>query len=196
MVPTDHVADASDGWNGPARRRSLDAGAAMSFAPGPARPAEEQATARKEDVMLCRDVMQKKVFACGEDDTVAECARTMRDQGIGFIPIVDGDGLVSGVVTDRDLAIRVVAEGLSPETPVRNIMTRDVRICREEEPLRAAERKMSEVKKSRLVVVDDAHRCVGVVSLSDVAQSDGRSQAGHVLYEVTQRKTAKPALPL
>jgi CBS domain-containing protein len=139
--------------------------------------------------------MKKKVFVCHEDDTVAQCARTMRDQNIGFVPIVDGEGLVSGVVTDRDLAVRVLAEGLSVDTPVRIIMTRDVRICWEKDPLRAAERKMAEVKRSRLVIVDDERRCVGVISLSDVALSDSRSQAGHVLYEVTQRKTARPALP-
>jgi CBS domain-containing protein len=165
------------------------------FRAGQARPAEPQATARKEDVMLCRDVMKKKVFVCHEDDTVAQCARTMRDQNIGFIPIVDDEGLVSGVVTDRDLAVRVLAEGLSVDTPVRTIMTRDVRICWEKDPLRTAERKMAEVKRSRLVIVDDERRCVGVISLSDVALSDSRSQAGHVLYEVTQRKTARPALP-
>lgn len=145
--------------------------------------------------MLCRDVMRKKVFVGHENDSVAQAARIMRDERIGFIPVVDGLGLVSGVVTDRDLAVRVLAEGLSIETPLAIVMTRDVRVCREQDPLRVAERRMAEVKRSRLVVVDDARRCVGVISLSDVAQSDSRSQAGHVLYEVTQRKTARPLLP-
>ena len=145
--------------------------------------------------MLCKDVMKKKVFVCQEDDTVAQCARIMRDQNIGFIPIVDAEGLVSGVVTDRDLAVRVLAEELPLEMPLGVIMTRDVRICRAKDTLRMAERKMAAVKRSRLVVVDDAKHCVGVISLSDVAQADNRTHAGHVLYEVTQRKPARPPLP-
>jgi len=157
--------------------------------------AEQGASTRKEDVMLCRDVMKKKVFVCLEDDTVAQCARIMRDQNIGFIPIVDDEGLVSGVVTDRDLAVRVLADELPLEMPVGVIMTRDVRICRAKDTLRTAERRMAEVKRSRLVVVDDARHCVGVISLSDVAQADNRTHAGHVLYEVTQRKPARPPLP-
>jgi CBS domain-containing protein len=168
--------------------------AAHRLRPGPM-AAEPPTTARKEDVMLCRDVMKKKVFVCREDDTVAQCARIMRDQNIGFVPVVDDGGLVSGVVTDRDLAVRVLADELPLEMPVGIVMTRDVRICRATDSLRVAERKMAEVKRSRLVVVDEARRCMGVISLSDVAQSDNRSHAGHVLYEVTQRKTARPALP-
>jgi len=166
------------------------------FRAGQIGPAVQEPAPRKEDVMLCRDVMKRKVFVCHEADTVAQCARIMRDENIGFIPVVDDEGLVSGVVTDRDLAVRVLADELPLEMPVGVIMTRDVRICRATDPLRIAERKMAEVKRSRLVVVDDGRRCVGVISLSDVAQSDNRTHAGHVLYEVTQRKTARPALPV
>lgn len=142
--------------------------------------------------MLCRDVMKKKVFVCHETDAVDECARIMRDKNIGFLPVVDAEGLVSGLVTDRDLAIRVLADNLSLSMPVSGVMTRDVRICRAKDSLRTAERKMAAVKRSRLVVVDDQRRCVGVISLSDIAQADSRALAGHVLYEVTQRRTAGP----
>jgi len=153
----------------------------------------EGAGARKEDVMLCRDVMKKKVFVCHEVDAVDECARTMRDQNIGFLPVVDAKGLVSGLVTDRDLTVRVLAENLSLSMPVSAVMTRDVRVCQAMDPLRTAERRMATVKRSRLVVVDDRGRCVGVISLSDIAQADSRAQAGHVLYEITQRRTAAPS---
>jgi CBS domain-containing protein len=71
-------------------------------------------------------------------------------------------------------------------------MTRDVRVCQAKDSLRTAERKMAAVKRSRLVVVDDRRRCVGVISLSDIAQADSRPFAGHVLYEVTQRRTGRP----
>ena len=142
--------------------------------------------------MLCREVMNRNVVVCTEGDTVADCARRMRDHCIGFVPVVDGGGQVSGVVTDRDLALRVVGEGLSLDTPLGTIMTRDVRICRPWDSLRAAERKMAAVRKSRLVVADEDGGCAGVISLSDIAQADTRALAGHVLYEITQRE-ARPA---
>jgi CBS domain-containing protein len=143
--------------------------------------------------MLCREVMRKQVFVCDEDESVAECARTMRDRNVGFLPVVDAHGLVSGVVTDRDLAIRVLAHGGSAAMPVGAVMTRDVRICQAHETLRAAERRMAEVRRSRLVVVDSAGRCIGVISVSDIAQADSRAQAGHLLYELTQSRAAATA---
>jgi CBS-domain-containing membrane protein len=72
-------------------------------------------------------------------------------------------------------------------------MTRDVRVCRPDDDLTAAERKMSETRKSRLVIADDQGRCVGVISLSDVAQTDRRSRAGGVLRAVTRREAVAPA---
>jgi CBS domain-containing protein len=142
--------------------------------------------------MRCREVMSKMVVVCQEGDTVADCARLMRDRNIGFVPVVDGGDQVSGIVTDRDLALRVVADERGPDTPVSAVMTRDVRVCHPWDTLRAAERKMAEVRKSRLVVVDEDGHCAGVISLSDVAQTETRALAGHVLYEITQREVAPP----
>jgi CBS domain-containing protein len=142
--------------------------------------------------MRCRDVIDRKVVVCDEDATVADCARLMKEHGIGFLPVVDGGDQVSGVVTDRDLALRVLAEGRSADTPVRAVMTRDVRVCHPWDSLRDAERRMAEVRKSRLVVVDEDGHCLGVISLADVAQADTRPLAGHVLYELTRREVPAP----
>jgi CBS domain-containing protein len=143
--------------------------------------------------MLCRDVMRKKVLVCHATDPVYECARIMRDGNVGFLPVVDAQGMVNGLVTDRDLTVRVLAENLSLSMPVSAVMTRDVRICRATDPLRTAERRMAEIKRSRLVVVDEEGRCVGVISISDIARADSRAQAGHVLYAISQRQTAGAA---
>jgi CBS domain-containing protein len=143
--------------------------------------------------MRCRELTHKTVVVCQEGDTVADCARLMRAHNIGFVPVLDGGDQVSGIVTDRDLALRVVADERSGDTPVSAIMTRDVRVCHPWDTLRAAERKMAEVRKSRLVVVDEDGHCVGVISLSDVAQADTRALAGHVLYEISQREVPSPA---
>jgi CBS domain-containing protein len=142
--------------------------------------------------MLCREVMSKKVVVCQEGDTVADCARLMRAHNIGFVPVLDGGDQVNGIVTDRDLALRIVADERGANTPVSAIMTRDVRVCHPWDSLRTAERKMAEVRKSRLVVVDEDGHCAGVISLSDIAQTDTRALAGHVLYEITQREVAPP----
>jgi CBS domain-containing protein len=139
-------------------------------------------------VMLCRELMKRDVARCMETLTVEACARMMKDNNIGFLPVVDTDKRVVGVITDRDLAVRVLAEGLQAETPVGNVMTRDVRICHPDDKLQEAEWKMSTTRKSRLVVADDDGHCVGVISLSDIAQADSRSRAGGVLRAVTRRE--------
>jgi CBS domain-containing protein len=147
-------------------------------------------------VMLCRELMKKDVARCTEALTVEACARMMKDNNIGFLPVVDADKRVVGVITDRDLAVRVLAEGLQPETPVGNVMTRDVRICHPDDKLQEAEWKMSTTRKSRLVVADDDGHCVGVISLSDIAQADSRARAGGVLRAVTRREAPmQVALP-
>jgi CBS domain-containing protein len=138
--------------------------------------------------MLCREVMKTDVARCMETLSVQACAQMMRDNNIGFLPVVDAHKQVVGVITDRDLAVRVLAEDLPADTPVGLVMTMDVRVCRPDDELLAAEWKMSSTRKSRLVVVDDEGNCVGVISLSDIAQADSRSRAGGVLRAVTRRE--------
>jgi CBS domain-containing protein len=138
--------------------------------------------------MLCSEVMKKDVARCAETLSVQACARMMRDNNVGFLPVVDEEDQVVGIVTDRDLAVRVLAEGILETTPVGTVMTRDVRVCHPDDELTAAEWKMAATRKSRLVVIDEEGRCVGVISLSDVAQADSRSRAGTVLREVTTRE--------
>jgi CBS domain-containing protein len=133
--------------------------------------------------------MKTDVHRCRERATVRECARVMRDAAVGFVPVVDDYDRVVGVVTDRDIAVRAVADDLPMETPVERVMTRDVRLCRADDPLELAERKMSNARLSRLVVADEEGRGVGVISLSDVAQADSRRRAGTVLRAVTRRES-------
>jgi CBS domain-containing protein len=135
--------------------------------------------------------MKRNVARCAEELTVEACARMMRDNNVGFLPVVDGRGQVVGVVTDRDLAVRVLADDLPSETPVGEVMTRDVRVCRFDDDLESAERKMAVARKSRLVVTDDGGRCVGVISLSDFAQAEPGARAAEVLRAVTRREAPR-----
>jgi len=144
--------------------------------------------------MLCRDVMKTVVFTCHAGDPVAECARTMRDHNLGFLPVLDDDGRVIGVVTDRDLALRILALGASPDAPVGPVMTREVIWCRPLDELRSAEAQMAGARKSRLVVMDDDGSCAGVISLSDIAHADSLARAGQVLSAVTRREVGERAV--
>jgi IMP dehydrogenase len=144
--------------------------------------------AAKGGAMICAQVMKTEVARCPETLSVRACAGMMRDNNIGFLPVVDAERQVVGVVTDRDLAVRVLSQGLSPDTPVGQVMTRDVRVCHPADMLEEAEWKMSATRKARLVVVDSDGRCLGVISLSDIAQADAPSRAGGVLRAVTRRE--------
>jgi len=139
--------------------------------------------------------MNTPVAVCTELLSVQACAEIMRDENIGFMPVLDAAQQVVGVITDRDLTIRVLAEGLPPTALVGEVMTCDVRVCHPDDDLQVAEGKMASDMKSRLVVVDADGLCVGVVSLTDIAQADTRSRAGTVLRAVTRRESAPFALP-
>jgi CBS domain-containing protein len=141
--------------------------------------------------MLCREAMTSHVFSCCDGDPADTCAQLMRDRDVGFVPVLDAVERPVGIVTDRDLAMRVLAERRPGDTPLYVFMTRDVLTCRPEDDLRVAEATMTTARKSRLVVVDEAGRCVGVLSLSDVARAD-RSRAGAVLRGVSDREPRRP----
>ncbi|HLG19043.1 MAG TPA: CBS domain-containing protein [Bdellovibrionota bacterium] len=138
--------------------------------------------------MKCSDVMSTRIQICQEDDTINLCAERMRDCQIGFCPVVDELQRVVGTVTDRDLAVRAVAERRPWTTKVREVMTPGTIMCRSNAPLRDAEIKMARHRISRIVVVDERESCVGVISLTDLVRVEARDRAGEVAYAVMQRE--------
>jgi CBS domain-containing protein len=138
--------------------------------------------------MKCEQIMKRAVECVSPDDTVQTAAERMRDENLGFLPVCDADGRVIGTVTDRDLAIRVLAEGGSASTAVNDVLTREVIACRPEDDLREAEELMSKRRKSRVMCLDTRGRLVGVISLSDIAQLDSGSRATQTLRHVTERE--------
>lgn len=119
-----------------------------------------------------------------EQDSIRECARTMKEEDIGFLPICDDQGKPTGAITDRDLAIRALAEGRSADEPVKAFMTRDVVTCRLGDDVREAVDLMRRERKSRVMVCDDQDRLRGVISLHDVAELESEEEAGETLQEV------------
>ena len=142
--------------------------------------------------MRCRDLMTTTVHACRESDTVKRCGELMRDERIGFVPVLDGEQHVVGVVTDRDLAIRVLAADWPPTTRVRQVMTPDVVTCRPDDEIRVAEERMTTRLVTRVPIVDSSRRCVGILSLADVFRVEESRRAGDVLRAVAARESVPP----
>jgi len=131
------------------------------------------------------DSMSSNPCAIEADKPVAYAAQMMRDEDVGFAPIVEGDRLV-GTLTDRDIAVRVVAEGRDPnETLVREVATNNLITVDPEDDLDEAMRLMARHQVRRLAVVDDG-RLVGVVAQADVAREAKPKQTGEVVEEISE----------
>jgi CBS domain-containing protein len=126
-----------------------------------------------------------------EKDTARQAATLMRDENLGFVPICDESGRMTGTVTDRDIVVRLVAEDTSPNEPLRTFMSRNPVVCAPKEDLSAIEKLMVDNHKSRIVCVDDAGRPVGIISLSDIAQLEDSERTGTMLRAITERE-ARP----
>jgi CBS domain-containing protein len=137
--------------------------------------------------MRCKEIMKTKIECVGPTDPIHAAARKMRDANVGFLPVCDESGKVLGAITDRDLVIRLVADDRPASEPVESVMTREVVSCLPDDDIEGAERLMADRQKSRVLVIDDDQRLVGVISLSDVAQYDG-SDAAQTMRQITNRE--------
>ena len=144
--------------------------------------------------MRCRDVMRTNVVTCAPTEGARHCARLMKERRVGFLPVVDGEGRVVGVLTDRDLVLRLLAEGTALDAMAGDLMTGGPVVCRADDDLRAAEERMVGARVSRVVVVDGKRRPLGIISLSDVAQAEGRARTGKVLSQLKSRSITPRAL--
>ncbi len=135
--------------------------------------------------MKVSDVMTRDVQVARPNDTVADVARRMSEIDSGVMPIVEGDKIV-GVITDRDIVIRVVGEGRDNEIPVSEVMTSPVETCLTSEKLKDATRKMAELQMRRLVIVNDRGQLAGILSLGDVAREDSARVVGRTLEEISE----------
>jgi len=137
--------------------------------------------------MQIRNIMTADVEVVRPDTPLAEAARRMRDLDIGLMPVSDNNQLL-GILTDRDIAIRAVAQARDPRTtPVRDVMTTDMVFCYDDQDVSEAARVMREKQIRRLLIRDHTMHLVGVVSLGDLAVKGGEQKVGGaVLEEVSQ----------
>ncbi len=140
--------------------------------------------------MQCSTLMKADVECCQLDDTAAYAAQRMAERNIGFLPVCDGRRQVVGTLTDRDIVLRVVAQGLDPAlTSIQDIYTRDIVACAPDDELSVAEALMSKHKKSRIICLDADQHLAGVISLSDVARFETGARSSALLRAVAQRES-------
>jgi CBS domain-containing protein len=146
--------------------------------------------------MRCDEAMTEDVEKLGLGDDVARAARRMRDADVGFLPICQSDGTPVGTLTDRDIVVRVVAEGRPPTTAVEEVMTSELISCRPEDDLSEAERLMRVYQVSRVLVIGEDGRVAGVISLADVTRADADPTAGQTLADIKERppQSGQPGL--
>jgi CBS domain-containing protein len=133
-----------------------------------------------------REVMTSKLCSIDTDKTVTYAAKMMRDEDVGLAPIVEGDRLV-GLLTDRDIAVRVVAEGRDPEQiKVTEVASRDLVTLDPQQDFDEALRLMARHQVRRLPVVEEDGRLAGVVAQADVAQEADERQTGEVVEQISR----------
>lgn len=137
--------------------------------------------------MQLRDIMTKGFQMIDHSESVRRAAELMRDLDVGMLPVLEENQLV-GTITDRDITVRATATGASPdEIPVGNIMSRGVIFGYEDDDAQSAAATMEEKQVRRLLVLDHGDKCVGVVSIGDLAlRGSDQALSGEVLQGVSQ----------
>jgi predicted transcriptional regulator len=134
--------------------------------------------------MKVSEVMTAQVAAAQPSSSIKSVGKMMSDVDTGAIPVVE-DGRIVGLVTDRDIVLRAVAEDANLDAAVSTIMTDAVQTIGEDESVADAVGKMSSLKIRRLLVVNDAGRMVGIVSLGDISKDYGAKQVGKTLEDIS-----------
>lgn len=135
--------------------------------------------------MRVSNCMTKDVKIADPEQTLREAALSMGRLDAGVLPVGENDRLV-GVVTDRDIAIRGVAEGKGPEAKIRDVMSSDVRYCFDDDDVDDVLHTMSSLKVRRLPVLNRDKRLVGIISLGDIATHGAMADAGEALSGISQ----------
>ncbi|BEP52357.1 CBS domain-containing protein [Variovorax paradoxus] len=133
-----------------------------------------------------KDVMSRDVQVISPDASIAEAARQMRDGDFGMMPVGANDRMI-GSISDRDIAVRAVAEGRGADTKVREVMSDRIRWAYEDEPVERAVAIMGEYQIRRLPIVSRDKRLVGIVALGDLAVRETESEpAAEALCEISE----------
>jgi CBS domain-containing protein len=145
----------------------------------------------EEANVLVSEAMTREVRVASPDHTLEAAARIMAEIDAGVLPVAENDRLV-GMITDRDIAVRAVAQGKGPDTRVREVMTTDVKYCYEDEPITHVAVNMGDLRIRRLPVLNREKRLVGILSVGDLAQVQGSQPGGQALAGISQPSGDRP----
>jgi CBS domain-containing protein len=138
----------------------------------------------------CNEVMTKNPICCLPNELVTKAAQLMKSEHVGSIPVIENEETkkLVGIVTDRDLTIRIVAEGLDAKsTKVETVMARKVVTCHGEDDLQKAVDAMSENQLRRIPIVDDDNKVLGIIAQADVAiHFDHPKKTAAMVKEISQ----------
>jgi CBS domain-containing protein len=142
--------------------------------------------AKLESAMNVREAMTRDVRLAYPEQTIRQAAQLMAELDVGALPVEDADHLV-GMITDRDIAVRAVAQGMSCDTPIREVMSSDIKYCYEDQTVEEVAQNMGDIQVRRLPVVNREKRLVGILSLGDIAKErSGRDEAGDALSSISR----------
>lgn len=141
--------------------------------------------------MRIKDLMSKPVVTCPADARLDSAARLMWEYDCGIIPVVDHEGRLAGVVTDRDIAISAYTQGLPlASIPVTTAMSKHVLACHADDSIESAERLMQENQIRRVPVLDAEGRPAGIVSMNDLARIAAKAKKSSVDHELVETLAA------
>jgi CBS domain-containing protein len=145
-----------------------------------------------EELAVVRSVMTPTIYTISPSDSAQSAARLMAETGVGFLPVeYPPVGAILGVISDRDIVVSVMAQGLPTTTPVREFMVVSAETCSPDDSIVGAAQQMIDSQIRRLVVVDDARQPVGILSLENMARADPGS-AARVLARTHIRRGPRP----
>jgi CBS domain-containing protein len=135
--------------------------------------------------MRISEAMTRDVRVANPDQTIREAAQMMAELDAGALPVGEQDRLV-GMITDRDIAVRAVAHGKSPDTRIREVMTDDVKYCFDDDDVEDVARNMADIQVRRLPVVNRDKRLVGIVAIADIAKSEEPEVVGEAVSGISE----------
>lgn len=146
--------------------------------------------------MKVKDIMSRKLECLSPNDTIQEAARRMRDLNVGSLPVCRGPAhdTIAGIVTDRDIACRFVANGGDPaKTKVSDIMTKSIVACGEDDDINKAAHLMENKQLHRLAVYDAQKHLKGILALADIATHSPHELSGTVIEALSKPARMRPA---
>lgn len=135
--------------------------------------------------MKVNEIMSRDVRVASPDDRICDVARTMGEIDAGALPVGENDRLI-GMITDRDIALRAVAQEKGPQTPVREVMSAEVKYCYDDQDLDEVCQNMASEQIRRMPVVNRDKRLVGILSLGDMATDSKGREAGEALEGISK----------